>query len=95
MAAVGPARDAVRLEPGEPDGLRILSSVLCEVGERREAYDAAVRAVHLAPNEWQSHLAVSQALVVGPAGHDRGAIGTAEAAARRAVELAPHEPTPT
>lgn len=89
-AALVHARAAAELEPESPDALRVLAGTLAEVGEGALAREAALRAVHLAPDEWLSHLVHAHALLFGVRG--RGILGEAEAAARRAIELGPHEP---
>jgi Flp pilus assembly protein TadD len=89
-AALRHARAAAALEPESADVLALLAGTLATVGEGAEARDAAIRAIHLAPDEWQAHAAYAHALLFGIGG--RAVLGEAERAARRAIELGPHEP---
>ena len=91
-AALHHARAAVSLEPESADALELLALTLAEAGEDAQAREAAVRAVHLAPDEWLSHALYAHVLLVGNGG--RAALDEAERAARRAIELGPHEPAP-
>jgi Flp pilus assembly protein TadD len=89
-AALHHARAAAALVPESADALVLLAGTLAEVGEGEEARDAAIRAIHLAPDEWPSHAAYAHALLFGIRG--RAVLGEADRAARRAIELGPHEP---
>lgn len=86
------ARSATAAEPESPEALILLSGTLAEVGAGPEAREAAIRAIHLAPDEWQAHVAYAHALLFGIGG--RGVLPEAEVAARHAIELGPHEPAP-
>lgn len=89
-AALHHARAAAALEPESADVLALLAGTLAAVGEGAEARDAAIRAIHLAPDKWQSHAAYAHALLFGIGG--RAVLGEAERATRRAIELGPQEP---
>lgn len=89
-SAVEPARAAIRLEPESAENLHLLAAALGESGQGPEAQEVALRAVELAPYDWMSHLTLAHVLTFGIGG--RKALIAAEAAAHRAVSLAPSHP---
>jgi Flp pilus assembly protein TadD len=80
------ATRAVAAQPHEEHPLRLLALAWSAMGRSDEAHDAAAAAVACAPNVWQTHYTLAHVSSGVP-----GMSSAALEAARRAVELAPHE----
>lgn len=86
-AALEAGNRVVALMPDDEWGHRICAIALRGLGNHEGAVTAAANAVRLAPLHWQTHLQYAASAM-----HLPRRMREAEAAALRALELAPHEP---
>lgn len=94
--ALTAANRALAVDPAQEWPHRLASIALGLLGQHDGAVRAAREAVRLAPDAWQTHVQLADALAEAPAPRwARGQLrAEAWAAANRAVELAPLEPDP-
>jgi tetratricopeptide (TPR) repeat protein len=86
-AALQAARTAISVDPEMEWPHRLASVALSLQGQTKEAVHAAREAVRLDPQNWRGLVRLAEALT-----HVRSGLHEADTAAKRALELAPHEP---